>query len=104
MAGFRLWEGIGIDDLLDDLMQMVLIEVALQYGRPSAEFKHRVEHALKQVLSADMYAAPACGIASICRPSEEGRVQPWSRKSYEWGLVKQPDTDLDAPERSDSVT
>ncbi len=101
MAGFRLWEGIGIDDLLDHLYHAVIDQLrAEQAGEPAETLKLKVRKALKRVLNTDMYASPVCGIASICRPSEEGRVKPWSRRSYEWGLVAQPDPELDAPEWS----
>ncbi len=88
MAGFRLWEGVGIEDLLDHLHRAALREIGFEIGKePSAEFKKRLKAALKHVLNTDIYASPVCGESSICSPSEEGRVKPWSRKAKEWGLV-----------------
>jgi len=88
MAGFRLWEGVGIEDLLEHLYRAALDEVALKDKKePPEGFKRRLKAALKHVLNTDMYASPVCGESSICSPSEEGRVRPWSRKAKEWGLV-----------------
>ncbi|MBI1744873.1 hypothetical protein HYR54_17660 [Candidatus Acetothermia bacterium] len=95
MAGFRLWEGIGIDDLLDHLKQAVFRDIAHEYGQPSKELSDRLEHSLKRVLNHDIYASPACGTSSLCAPSEEGRVKPWSRKSKDWGLVMRDDPSLE---------
>jgi uncharacterized radical SAM superfamily Fe-S cluster-containing enzyme len=99
MAGFRLWEGITIDDLLKHLEQVILTEVTHEYGPPSAEFNAKVVHAMKRVLNHDMYASPACGTSSLCSPSEEGRVKPWSRRAKDWGLVAQADPTLDKDTR-----
>lgn len=95
MAGFRLWERIGIEDLLDHLTRAALDEVVQEYGQPSAEFQQRLHQALKRVLNHDMYASPACGTSSLCTPSEEGRAKPWSRLSAAWGLVAQADLELE---------
>lgn len=95
MAGFRLWEGVGIEDLLSHLHQAVLREVAHEYGPPSAELGQRLKRALKMVLHEDMYASPACGTSSLCTPAEEGRAKPWSRTSQQWGLVSQADPELE---------
>jgi hypothetical protein len=95
MAGFRLWEGIGIDDLLKHLEQAVMAEVGHEYGASTPELNARIVRAIKRVLSRDVYASPACGTSSLCSPSEEGRVKPWSRKSRDWGLVAQADPGLD---------
>ncbi len=99
MAGFRLWEQIGIEDLLNHLTQAALDEMAQEYGQPSAEFRHRLQRALKRVLNHDMYASPACGTSSLCTPSEEGRAKPWSRQSEAWGLVAQADLELEKQAR-----
>jgi len=95
MAGYRLWEGVGIDDLVKHLEQAVLNEVFHEYGQSSPQFNERVVHAMKRVLSHDMYASPACGTSSLCSASEEGRVKPWSRRAKDWGLVAQADPSLD---------
>jgi hypothetical protein len=95
MAGFRLWEGIGIDDLVKHLQQALLNEVFHEYGQTSPQFDQKMIHAIKRVLSHDMYASPACGTSSLCSAIEEGRVKPWSRKAQEWGLVAQADPSLD---------
>lgn len=89
MAGFRLWERVTIDDLLEHLGEAIVrqVEAELKQTVPNA-FKKKLNAALKSVLNEDMYASPACGTSVICRPSEEMRLKPWSRKSEEWGLVR----------------
>ena len=89
MPGFRLWEGVTIDDLLDHLSEAAVRQIETELGQSvSASFKQKLSATLKSVLAEDMYASPACGTSVICRPSEEVRMKPWSRKSHEWGLVR----------------
>lgn len=89
MAGFRLWERVTIDDLLDHLSEAVVRQVEAEIKQQASDaFKKRLSAALKSVLNEDIYASPACGTSVICRPSEEMRMKPWSRKSEEWGLVR----------------
>lgn len=93
MAGFRLWETVNIERLLEHLTQAAWAEATKEHAA-EPEMKKRIERALKRVLNRDMYASPACGTSSLCSPSEEGRVKPWSHKSEEWGLVAHADPDL----------
>lgn len=95
MAGFRLWERITIDDLLEHLTQAAWEEITQQFDQAPPELRARVRRALKQVLNHDMYASPACGTSSLCSPSEEGRARPWSRQAQAWGLVRQADPHLE---------
>ncbi|MCI2429944.1 hypothetical protein LM602_01340 [Candidatus Acetothermia bacterium] len=94
MAGFRLWETVNVERLLDHLTNAAWTEVTRENRAASPELRKKIERALKRVLHHDMYASPACGTSSLCSPSEEGRVQPWSHKSEEWGLVSRADPDL----------
>lgn len=94
MAGFRLWETVDIERLLDHLTNAAWAEVTRENSAASPELRRKIERALKRVLNHDMYASPACGTSSLCSPSEEGRAKPWSYKSEEWGLVAHADPDL----------
>lgn len=96
MAGFRLWERVNIEDLLRHLQQAALTELQQDGVEVSQEVRIKLLRALKRVLNEDMYASPACGVSTICRPSEEGRVKPWSAKSANWGLVSQADSSLES--------
>lgn len=96
MAGFRLWEGVSIDKLLDHLTQAAWEEITRQYPASSPELRSRMERALKGVLHRCMYASPACGTSSLCSPSEEGRARPWSRQAEAWGLVAHADPEKSA--------
>lgn len=95
MAGFRLWEDVTIEQLLDRLTEGVLETVRHEYIEISLQFEKHLEHNLKRVLNETMYASPACGTSSMCAPSEEGRAKPWSPKSASWGLVTHADPTLD---------
>jgi hypothetical protein len=89
MAGFRLWEQVTIDDLLDHLGDAIVRQVEAEFKRPVSDpFKKKLYATMKGVLNEDMYASPACGTSVICRPSEEVRMKPWSRRAKEWGLVR----------------
>ena len=94
MAGFRLWENVTIEQLLSHLTQAALGEIKHEVGAVSHQLETRLRHTLKQVLNEDVYASPACGTSTICQPSEEGRVKPWSVQSASWGLVPQADPTL----------
>lgn len=95
MAGFRLWEKVPIEKFLDHLHQAVLKELRREGVDVSQETSHKLLRALKRVVNEDMYASPACGTSSLCRPSEEGRVKPWSSQSVAWGLVAVADPALE---------
>lgn len=95
MAGFRLWERVTIEDLLDHLHRAVLGELERDGVELPGEARPRLRRALKRVLNEDMYASPACGTSVLCRPSEEGRTKPWSQKSARWGLVEHADPSLE---------
>jgi methionine synthase II (cobalamin-independent) len=95
MAGFRLWENVAIEDLLRHLQQAVLRELRREGIELSEENRMKLERALKRVLNEDVYASPACGTSSLCRPSEEGRAKPWSSQSAAWGLVQVADPALE---------
>jgi len=95
MAGFRLWENVTIEQLLERLKESVLQEVQHEYVDITPQFENHLTHTLKRVLNEAMYASPACGTSSMCAPSEEGRAKPWSTKSASWGLVTHADPTLD---------
>jgi len=95
MAGFRLWEHVNIEDLLNHLHQAVLRELEHDGVEVPEGVRLKLHRALKRVLNEDMYASPACGTSALCRPSEEGRAKPWSYKAAEWGLVSQADPSLE---------
>lgn len=95
MAGFRLWEHVTVEQLLQHLTQAALEELRHEGLTPSAQLEQRLERSLKRVLNEDMYASPACGTSSLCQPSEEGRAKPWSERSAAWGLVSRADPSLD---------
>ncbi len=95
MAGFRLWESVTIEQLLERLTESVLETAKHEYAEVSPQFEKHLIHNLKSVLNETMYASPACGTSSMCAPSEEGRAKPWSPKSASWGLVTHPDPTLD---------
>lgn len=94
MAGFRLWENVSIEELLNHLAQAALEEFRHEVGPPPHQLEARLRHSLKRVLNDNVYASPACGTSTICQPSEEGRVKPWSAQSASWGLVPQADPTL----------
>lgn len=98
MAGFRLWENVTIEQLLERLTLAALSAVQDEYGEPLESFEPRLRRALKQVLNNSIYASPACGTSSLCAPSEEGRAKPWSSQSASWGLVSMADSLLDRRE------
>lgn len=100
MAGFRLWESVTIEQLLERLVLTALEEVQHEYGGPTEQFKQRLGKSIKRVLNNAIYASPACGTSSLCEPSEEGRAKPWSAKSVSWGLVSMADPLLDREEES----
>lgn len=95
MAGFRLWEETGIEDLLTHLTQVTSRTLERDGVEIDAKTRQDLERAIKKVLNDDLYASPACGTSSLCRPSEEGRVKPWSHKSAQWGLVSNADPSLE---------
>lgn len=95
MAGFRLWESVTIEQLLDRLTQAALEEVKHEYVEIPNQFEARLKRNLKRILNDNMYASPACGTSSLCQPSEEGRAKPWSTQSASWGLVSQADHSLE---------
>lgn len=95
MAGFRLWEQVSIEDFLNHLHQAVLKELQREGSPVSQETRQKLLRALKRVVNEDMYASPACGTSSLCRPSEEGRVKPWSSQAAAWGLVTLADPALE---------
>jgi hypothetical protein len=95
MAGFRLWEHVTIEDMLNHLHQAVLKELEQDGVSVSDELQDRLLRALKRVLNEDMYASPACGTSTLCSPSEEVRVKPWSLESARWGLISHPDPALE---------
>ncbi|MFQ5793590.1 MAG: hypothetical protein ACE5JP_00890 [Candidatus Bipolaricaulia bacterium] len=92
MAGFRVWDRVGIEGLLDHLTKAVLDEITDQYDAPSEAFQGRIRSAIKRVLNHDIYASPTCGDFAFCQ--EEGRAKPWSRQTYNWGLISKPDEDF----------
>lgn len=94
MAGFRLWEEIGIDDLLTDLTEASAHALERDGVHLDAKTRGHLERAIKRVLNDDLYASPACGTSSLCSPSEEGRAKPWSHESARWGLVSDADPSL----------
>ena len=89
-----MWENVSIEQLLNHLTQAALDEVKHEVGTVNRQLEARLRHTLKRVLNEDVYASPACGTSTICQPSEEGRVKPWSRQSASWGLVPQADSTL----------
>lgn len=95
MAGFRLWEHVTIEQLLQRLTQAALTEIKHENIKPSDSFEGRLVKSLKRVLNEDLYASPACGTSSLCHPSEEGRAKPWSAHAASWGLVSQADFSID---------
>ncbi|HLE72957.1 MAG TPA: hypothetical protein VI688_01805 [Anaerolineales bacterium] len=95
MAGFRLWEHVTIEQLLQRLTQAVLTEIKHENVTLSDQFEGRLVKSLKRVLNEGLYASPACGTSSLCQPSEEGRAKPWSAQSASWGLVSRPDFSLE---------
>jgi len=95
MAGFRLWERVTIEDLLEHLHRAALEELRRSGVEVPREVEPKLLRALKRVLNEDMYASPACGTSSLCRPSEEGRAKPWSYQAASWGLVPQADPSLE---------
>jgi len=95
MAGFRLWEEIGIEDLLTDLTEASARTLERDGVEMDAQTRQHLERAIKRVLNNDLYASPACGTSSLCSPSEEGRAKPWSHESARWGLVSNADPALE---------
>lgn len=95
MAGFRLWENVTIEDFLEHLNRAALRELERDGIEVSQETRQRIFRALKRTINEDMYASPACGTSVLCRPSEEGRAQPWSYQSARWGLVSNADPSLE---------
>ncbi len=95
MAGFRLWEHVTIEDMLSHLHQAVLKELEQGGVSVSDELRGKLLRALKRVLNEDIYASPGCGTSTLCSPSEEVRVKPWSLESARWGLVPHPDLALE---------
>lgn len=95
MAGFRLWEHVTIDDLLDHVHRALLQELGQNGVQISDSVEAKLVHSLKRVINEDMYASPACGTSSLCSPSEEGRAKPWSYQSARWGLVAHADPSLE---------
>lgn len=95
MAGFRLWENVTIEQFLSHLHQAVVQEFRRDGVELPEEKRDKLRRALKRVLNEDIYASPACGTSSLCRPSEEGRAKPWSSQSVAWGLVAVADPSLE---------
>jgi hypothetical protein len=95
MAGFRLWEHVTIEEMLSHLHDAVLSELQREGIEVSGEARERLLRAIKKVLNEDMYASPACGTSSLCRPHEEGRAKPWSYQAAMWGLISQADLSLE---------
>lgn len=95
MAGFRLWEEISIEGLLNDLTEASARTLERDGVEMDAETRQHLERAIKRVLNHDLYASPACGTSSLCSPSEEGRAKPWSHESARWGLVSNADPSLE---------
>lgn len=95
MAGFRLWDKIGIEDLLTHVTKAAARSLERDGVELDAKTRQHLERAVKKVLDEDLYASPACGTSSLCSPSEEGRARPWSRKSARWGLVSNADPSLE---------
>lgn len=95
MAGFRLWEEISIEDLLTDLTEATSNALERDGVDMSPQARQHLERAIKRVLNNDLYASPACGTSSLCKPSEEGRVKPWSHQAARWGLVSNADASLE---------
>ncbi len=95
MAGFRLWEHVTIEELLSHLHHAMLSELQREGIEVSDEVREKLLWALKKVLNEDMYASPACGTSSLCRPHEEGRAKPWSYQAAMWGLIPQADPSLE---------
>ncbi len=94
MAGFRLWEHVTIDQLLERLTQAAVAEVKRECPELSSQFEASISRAIKRILNENIYASPACGTSSLCQPSEEGRAKPWSPQSASWGLVSRADLTL----------
>lgn len=95
IAGFRLWERVTIEELLDHLHEAVLEELGRGGMRLPEEVSLKLHWVIKRVLNEDLYASPACGTSVLCRPSEEWRAKPWSHQSAGWGLVSQADPSLE---------
>lgn len=95
MAGFRLWEHVTIEDLLEHLYNSALQELSQNGVEVPEAVRPKLRRALKRVLHEDLYASPACGTSVLCRPSEEGRAKPWSYQAVAWGLVSQADPSLE---------
>ncbi|OGF56545.1 MAG: hypothetical protein A2Z21_06190 [Candidatus Fraserbacteria bacterium RBG_16_55_9] len=95
MAGFRLWEKITIEEFLTHLHQAVVQELRRDGVELTEEKRDRLRRAIKHVINENIYASPACGTSSLCRPSEEGRAKPWSSQSAAWGLVAVADPSLE---------
>lgn len=95
MAGFRLWEHVTIEDLLEHLYEAAVRELEQSGVELPESAKPKLRRALKRVLNEDLYASPACGTSVLCRPSEEGRAKPWSYQAAAWGLVSRADPSLE---------
>ena len=95
MAGFRLWEQIGIEDLLTHLTRACARTLERDGVQLDANAREHMKRAVKKVFNDDLYASPACGTSSLCSPSEEGRAKPWSHESARWGLVSNADPSLE---------
>jgi hypothetical protein len=95
MAGFRLWEHVSIEDLLNHMYKATLEEIKKCGVEIPESAKPKILHAMKRIINEDIYASPACGTSSLCRANEEGRAKPWSYQSANWGLVPLADPSLD---------